>query len=203
MEIAVEYPRGARRVKVLNFCANNYLGLSSHPEVIKAAHKGLDERGYGMSSVRFICGTQDVHNELERRWRSSWARRTAILFGRCFDANAAVFEVLLDEEDVIISDRLDPRQPDRRHPPAAARSATATRTPTRTIWRRSCSSGTPKARNVMVVTDGVFSMDGILAPLDKICALAEASTARWCWWTTATPRASSARPGAACTSTSA
>ena len=106
VEIAVEFPRHAPQLDVLNFCANNYLGLSSHPEVIAAAHKGLDERGYGMSSVRFICGTQDMHNELEQAMARFLGKEDAILFSSCFDANAAVFEVLFDEKDVVLNDRL-------------------------------------------------------------------------------------------------
>ena len=172
VEIAVEFPRHAPQLDVLNFCANNYLGLSSHPEVIAAAHKGLDERGYGMSSVRFICGTQDMHNELEQAMAKFLGKEDAILFSSCFDANAAVFEVLFDKDDVLISDRLihaslidgirlcsaqtdSYKNADMDHLEKKLQ-----------LWRT-------KARNMCVITDGVFSMDGILAPLDRVCELAD------------------------------
>src|SRR5512146_823549 len=105
-DIEVEFPAGAGLKKVINVCANNYLGLSSHPEVVKAAHQGLDERGYGMSSVRFICGTQDIHKELERKLTKFLGTEDTILFPSCMDANAGVFEALLTENDVMIADRL-------------------------------------------------------------------------------------------------
>ncbi|MBN2080847.1 glycine C-acetyltransferase [bacterium] len=168
VEIEVEYPRGSKRMKVLNFCANNYLGLSSHPEVVKAAHQGLDERGYGMSSVRFICGTQDVHNDLEKAAAKFLGKEDSILFASCFDANAAVFEVLFDENDVLINDRLIhaslidgirlcSAQRDSYKNADAGHLAKKLK-----MWQS-------RARNMCVVTDGVFSMDGILAPLDEIC----------------------------------
>ncbi|MCU0255502.1 MAG: aminotransferase class I/II-fold pyridoxal phosphate-dependent enzyme, partial [Vicinamibacterales bacterium] len=105
-EIDVEFPAGAPLKRVINFCSNNYLGLSSHPEVIAAAHAGLDARGYGMSSVRFICGTQDAHRELERRLTDFLGTEATLLFPSCMDANAGVFEALFDEPDVLIADRL-------------------------------------------------------------------------------------------------
>jgi glycine C-acetyltransferase len=104
--IEVEYPEGAAHKKVLNFCANNYLGLSSHPDVIKAAHEGLDTRGYGMSSVRFICGTQDIHRELQDKVSAFLGMEDTLLFPSCMDANSGVFEAILGQEDVIIADRL-------------------------------------------------------------------------------------------------
>ncbi|MHC4932975.1 MAG: aminotransferase class I/II-fold pyridoxal phosphate-dependent enzyme, partial [Planctomycetota bacterium] len=103
-EIEVEYPEGAAHEKVLNFCANNYLGLSSHPDVIQAAHDGLESRGYGMSSVRFICGTQDIHRELQEKMTAFLGTEDTLLFPSCMDANAGVFEAILGQEDVIISD---------------------------------------------------------------------------------------------------
>jgi glycine C-acetyltransferase len=172
VEITVEYPRGATPVKVLNFCANNYLGLSSHPEVIKAAHQGLDERGYGMSSVRFICGTQDVHNDLERKLAEFLGKEAAILFSSCFDANAAIFEVLLNEEDVIISDRLIHASLIDGIKLCSAQRDSYKNADADHLAKK-LEQWTPKVRNVMIVTDGVFSMDGILAPLDRICALAK------------------------------
>ena len=168
VEIDVEFPRGSEKFKVLNFCANNYLGLSSHPEVVKAAHAGLDMRGYGMSSVRFICGTQDVHSDLENAAAKFLQKEASILFASCFDANAAVFEVLFGEEDVLINDRLIhaslidgirlcSAQRDSYKNADAGHLAKKLK-----MWKE-------RARNMCVVTDGVFSMDGILAPLDEIC----------------------------------
>jgi glycine C-acetyltransferase len=105
-EIEVEFPVGAVTRKCINICANNYLGLSSHPEVIAAAHAGLDARGYGMSSVRFICGTQDIHRELENRLTAFLGTEDTLLFPSCMDANAGFFEACLNEQDVMIADRL-------------------------------------------------------------------------------------------------
>jgi glycine C-acetyltransferase len=105
-EIIVEFPLGAPRKKLINMCSNNYLGLSSHPDVIKAAHDALDFRGYCLSSVRFICGTQDIHKQLEKRLTNFLGTEDTILFSSCFDANGAVFDALLDENDIMISDRL-------------------------------------------------------------------------------------------------
>ncbi|MDD8031691.1 MAG: aminotransferase class I/II-fold pyridoxal phosphate-dependent enzyme, partial [Acidobacteriota bacterium] len=105
-EIEVEFPPGSSLSKVINMCANNYLGLSSHPEVIKAAHEGLEKRGFGMSSVRFICGTQDIHKDLEDKMTEFLGTEDTILFPSCMDANAGVFEAILTKDDVIISDRL-------------------------------------------------------------------------------------------------
>ena len=105
-EVSVQYPAGTDSKELINMCSNNYLGLSSHPEVIQAAHEALDHRGYGLSSVRFICGTQDIHKELEARLSVFLGTEDTILFSSCFDANGAVFEALFDEEDIMISDRL-------------------------------------------------------------------------------------------------
>jgi glycine C-acetyltransferase len=105
-DIEVEFPAGAERKHAINMCANNYLGLSSHPDVVAAARKGLDSRGYGMSSVRFICGTQDIHKELEAKLTNFLGTEDTILFPSCMDANAGVFEAVLNEQDVMISDRL-------------------------------------------------------------------------------------------------
>ncbi len=105
-DIEVEFPSGADVKKVINMCSNNYLGLSSHPDVIKAAHEGLERRGYGMSSVRFICGTQDIHRELENKVTEFLGTEDTILFPSCMDANAGVFEAILTSEDIMISDRL-------------------------------------------------------------------------------------------------
>ena len=105
-EIEVEFPEGSAVRKCINICANNYLGLSSHPEVIAAAHAGLDSRGYGMSSVRFICGTQDIHRQLENRLTEFLGTEDSLLFPSCMDANAGFFEACLNDQDVMIADRL-------------------------------------------------------------------------------------------------
>ena len=172
VEITVEFPRGSKPMKVLNFCANNYLGLSSHPKLIKAAHQGLDERGYGMSSVRFICGTQDVHDVLEAKLAKFLGKEAAILFSSCFDANAAIFEVLLNDQDVIISDRLIHASLIDGIKLCSAQRDSYKNADTDHLAKK-LEQWAPKARNMMVVTDGVFSMDGILAPLDRICAEAD------------------------------
>jgi len=105
-DIEVEFPMGSTAKKVINMCANNYLGLSSHPAVVEAARKGLDHRGYGMSSVRFICGTQDIHKQLEEKLTEFLGTEDTILFPSCMDANCGVFEAFMTEEDVMIADRL-------------------------------------------------------------------------------------------------
>ncbi len=169
--ITVEFPEGAPEKKVLNLCANNYLGLSSHPEVVKSAHEGLDARGYGMSSVRFICGTQDIHKKLERKLSVFLGTEDTILFGSCFDANGAVFEALMGEGDAIFSDQLV-------HASIIDGERLAKKV-TRFIYPHSDMVELEKllsastARLKMIITDGVFSMDGDMAKLDEITALAE------------------------------
>ena len=157
--------------KVLNFCANNYLGLSDHPRLIEAAKKAMDERGYGMSSVRFICGCQDMHKELERAISAYFGTEDTILYAACFDANGGVFEPLLSEEDAIISDALN-----------HASIIDGVRLCKAVRYRyanadmaelEECLKQAQAQRFRIIVTDGVFSMDGNAAPLDKICALAE------------------------------
>jgi len=157
--------------EVLNFCANNYLGLSSHPEVIKAAHKVIDERGYGMSSVRFICGTQDIHKELERKLSEFLGTEDTILYAAAFDANGGVFEPLLQKEDAIISDALN-------H--ASIIDGVRLCKAERHRYNHNDMAdleeklkATQHCRSRMIATDSVFSMDGTIAQLDKICALAE------------------------------
>ncbi len=157
--------------KVLNFCANNYLGLSSHPKVIEAAHKTIDNRGYGMSSVRFICGTQDIHKELEAKLSRFVGAEDTILYVACFDANGGVFEPLLGPDDVIISDELNhasiidgvrlckAQRARYKHDDMADLEA-----------QLKAHAG---ARTRLIVTDSVFSMDGTIAQLDKICDLAD------------------------------
>lgn len=159
--------------EVLNFCANNYLGLSSHPEAIAAAHKAIDTHGFGLSSVRFICGTQDIHKTLEQKTAEFLGMEDCILYAAAFDANGGVFEPLLNEQDAIVSDELNHASiidgirlckakrfryknndmADLRSQLEAARSA--------------------GSRRILLVTDGVFSMDGTIAQLDKICDLAD------------------------------
>ena len=157
--------------KVLNFCANNYLGLSSDPKVVEAAKKTIDERGYGMSSVRFICGTQDIHKELEQKLSKFLGTEDTILYVACFDANGGVFEPLLGEEDVIISDELN-------HASIidGVRLCKAKRARYKNcdmVQLEEILMEHKDARTRFIVTDSVFSMDGTLAPLDLICDLAD------------------------------
>lgn len=159
--------------KVLNFCANNYLGLSSHPEVIQAAKDTLDSHGFGMSSVRFICGTQDIHKQLEEKLSKFYGCEDTILYAACFDANAGVFEPLLTKEDAIISDSLNHASiidGVRLCKAARYRYASADMADLEKQLQQANADG---ARFKIIVTDGVFSMDGMLAPLDKICDLAD------------------------------
>jgi glycine C-acetyltransferase len=156
---------------VLNFCANNYLGLSAHPRVIDAARMALDTHGYGLSSVRFICGTQDAHQRLERRLAAFVGMDDAVLYSSCFDANGGLFETLLDERDAVISDALNHASiidgirlcKAERHRYAHADMAAL----------EALLQKTQDRRLRLVATDGVFSMDGDLAPLDRICELAD------------------------------
>lgn len=157
--------------EVLNFCANNYLGLADDPRVVDAARRALDERGFGMSSVRFICGTQDLHLELERRVTDFLGTEGTILFSSCFDANGGVFEALFGPEDAIISDALNHASLiDGIRLSKAARLRYANRDMADLEDKLKEAAG---ARDRVIVTDGVFSMDGYLAPLRKICDLAE------------------------------
>lgn len=190
-ERIIESPQGAEievnGKKVLNFCANNYLGLSSHPDLIKAAHEQIDSRGYGLSSVRFICGTQDIHKTLERKMSEFLGMDDTILFSSCFDANGAVFEPLLGPEDAIITDALnhasiidgirlcraqrwiynhgnmsDTEEPD----PSTGKTLKGLERCLKEANQAGC-------RFKMIATDGCFSMDGDIAKLDEICNLAD------------------------------
>jgi glycine C-acetyltransferase len=174
-ERIIESPQGAEIMvngrKVLNFCANNYLGLSSHPKVIEAAHSSIDYRGYGMSSVRFICGTQDLHKELEEKISKFLGTDDSILYVACFDANGGVFEPLLGEDDAIISDELN-------H--ASIIDGVRLCKARRRRYKHNDMAdlevqlkANMDARTRMIVTDSVFSMDGTIAQLDKICDLAD------------------------------
>jgi len=156
---------------VLNFCANNYLGLADHPDVVAAARAGLDEWGFGMASVRFICGTQTLHTQLEQRLSEFLGAEDTILFSSCFDANGGVFEVLFGEQDAIISDELNHASLiDGIRLSRAQRLRYRNRDLADLEARLKEASG---ARRRVIVTDGVFSMDGSYAPLDGICDLAE------------------------------
>ncbi|MCI3225942.1 glycine C-acetyltransferase [Streptomyces sp. NP-1717] len=156
---------------VLNFCANNYLGLADHPDVVAAAKDALDRWGYGMASVRFICGTQEIHKELERRLSSFLGQEDTILYSSCFDANGGVFETLLGPEDAVISDALNHASIiDGIRLSKARRLRYANRDLAELEARLKESQD---ARRRLVVTDGVFSMDGYVAPLAEICDLAD------------------------------
>lgn len=158
---------------VLNFCANNYLGLSSHPEVIQAAKDTLDSHGFGMSSVRFICGTQDIHKTLEKKIADFYGTEDTILYAAAFDANGGVFEPLLGEQDCIISDSLNHASiidGVRLCKAARYRYENSNMEDLEQQLIKATEAGT---RFKLIVTDGVFSMDGLVAPLDKICDLAD------------------------------
>jgi glycine C-acetyltransferase len=157
--------------EVLNFCANNYLGLSSHPRVIESAHRALDERGYGLSSVRFICGTQDQHKDLERKVSEFLGMEDTILYGSCFDANGGLFETLLGPEDAIISDALNHASIIDGIRLCKARRLRYDHDNMEDLEQKLKESQDVRLR--MVATDGVFSMDGDIARLDRICDLAE------------------------------
>ncbi len=157
--------------KVLNFCANNYLGLSSHPKVIEAAHKTVDGRGYGMSSVRFICGTQDIHKELEQKISKFVGAEDTILYVACFDANGGVFEPLLGEQDCIISDELNHASIIDGVRLCKARRARYKHNNMQDLEEQL--KANMDCRTRLIVTDSVFSMDGTIAQLDKICDLAD------------------------------
>lgn len=174
-ERIITTPQGARIAaggdEVLNFCANNYLGLSSHPDIARAAHRGLDEHGYGLSSVRFICGTQDVHKDLEAKIAGFFGTEDTILYSSCFDANGGLFETLLGADDAIISDALNHASiidGIRLCKAKRFRYAHSDMHELETHLKQAES-----ARLRLIATDGVFSMDGDLAKLPEICELAE------------------------------
>ena len=168
---AQQVPIRVKQGEVLNFCANNYLGLANHPELLTAAKQGIDSHGYGMASVRFICGTQDIHRELERKIAAFLRMDDAILHSSCFDANAGLFEALLTKEDAIISDSLN-------H--ASIIDGVRLCKAKRFIFEhmdmdslREKLKEAQSARNRLIATDGVFSMDGDIANLKEMCELAE------------------------------
>ncbi|MCG2659836.1 MAG: glycine C-acetyltransferase, partial [Kiritimatiellae bacterium] len=176
VERVLNTPQGARVTvvggrEVLNLCANNYLGLATHPEVVAAAKAGLDRWGYGLSSVRFICGTQVIHKELERRLSEFLDTEDTILYSSCFDANGGLFETLLNEQDAVISDELN-------HASIidGIRLCKANRLRYKTSDMADLEARLQEARNArfrLIATDGVFSMDGGIARLDEICNLAD------------------------------
>jgi glycine C-acetyltransferase len=170
-DIEAVFPIGSEQKHVINMCANNYLGLSSHPEVVAAAHAGLDSRGYGMSSVRFICGTQDIHKELEAKLTAFLGTEDTILFPSCMDANGGVFEAVLTEQDVMIADRLVHASIVDGMRLAKAQQDTYKHSDMAHLEQKLQLHQDKRAR--LIITDGSFSMDGDLAKLDQIVALAE------------------------------
>lgn len=171
-DIEVEFPSGTAIKKVINICANNYLGLSSHPAVLKAAHEGLDSHGYGMSSVRFICGTQDIHKELERVVTDFLGTEDTILFPSCMDANAGVFEAILTKDDIMISDRLVHASIIDGMRLCSAEHDTFKHGDMEHLEKKLAQYEDKRLR--VIISDGVYSMDGDTAKLDEIVRLAEA-----------------------------
>ncbi|VEJ19804.1 glycine C-acetyltransferase [Capnocytophaga canimorsus] len=159
--------------EVINFCANNYLGLSAHPEVIQAAKETLDTHGFGMSSVRFICGTQDIHKELEKKIADFYGTEDTILYAAAFDANGGVFEPLFSAQDAIISDSLNHASIIDGVRLCKAMRFRYENSNMADLEERLKEASAANARFKIIVTDGVFSMDGVVAPLDKICDLAD------------------------------
>jgi len=174
-ERVIESPQGAvikvGGLEVLNFCANNYLGLSSHPNVIEAAHQAIDQRGFGMSSVRFICGTQDIHKELEAKISAFLGTEDTILYAAAFDANGGVFEPLFNEEDALISDALNHASIIDGVRLCKAQRFRYEHNNMEDLERKLQEAASCRSR--IIITDGSFSMDGTIAQLDKIVVLAE------------------------------
>src|SRR3954463_3362510 len=159
--------------QVLNMCANNYLGLADHPDVIAAAKAALDTHGFGMASVRFICGTQDLHKELERTIADFFGTEDTILYAACFDANGGLFEPLLDENDAIISDALNHASIIDGVRMCKAKRYRYPNCDMAELEKQLQQARADGARTIMITSDGVFSMDGFIAPLDEITALAK------------------------------
>ncbi|HEY1763656.1 MAG TPA: aminotransferase class I/II-fold pyridoxal phosphate-dependent enzyme, partial [Opitutaceae bacterium] len=176
-ERVIATPQGARiavagGTQVLNFCANNYLGLADHPEVVAAAHAALDRWGYGLASVRFICGTQEIHKELEARLSGFLGTDDTILYSSCFDANGGVFETLLGEEDAVVSDELNHASIIDGIRLSKARRFRYRNCDMADLEAKLREAEAGGARYKLIVSDGVFSMDGTLAPLREICEAA-------------------------------
>jgi glycine C-acetyltransferase len=176
-ERVIATPQGARiavsgGARVINFCANNYLGLADHPAVVAAAHAALDRWGYGLASVRFICGTQEIHKELEARLSAFLGTEDTILYSSCFDANGGVFETILGEEDAVVSDELNHASIIDGIRLSKARRYRYRNCDMADLDGRLAEAAAAGARFKLVVTDGVFSMDGYIAPLKDICDLA-------------------------------
>ena len=159
--------------EVINFCANNYLGLSSHPRVIEAAKRAIDTHGFGMSSVRFICGTQDIHKELEKKISDFLGTEDTLLYAAAFDANGGVFEPLFGSEDAIISDELNHASIIDGVRLCKAMRYRYKHNDMEDLKKQLEDAKLAGAKQIMVVTDGAFSMDGTIAQLDKICDLAD------------------------------
>ena len=177
-ERPISTPQGARVAiaggkPVLNLCANNYLGLADHPAILAAARGALDRWGYGLASVRFICGTQEIHRELERRLAAFLGAEDAILYSSCFDANGGIFETLLGPEDAVISDELNHASIIDGIRLCKAQRLRYANCDMAALEQRLQEADAAGARFKLVVTDGVFSMDGVIAPLGRICELAE------------------------------
>lgn len=170
-DIEVQFPMGSEMKKVINMCSNNYLGLSSHPDVVEAARKGLDHRGYGMSSVRFICGTQDIHKQLEDKLTKFLGTEDTILFPSCMDANCGVFEAFMTDEDVMIADRLVHASIVDGMRLCKAQQDTYKHSNMKHLEKKLQLHQDKRLR--VIITDGSFSMDGDLAKLDQIVELAE------------------------------
>ncbi|MCP4216167.1 MAG: glycine C-acetyltransferase [bacterium] len=185
--IEVSYPKGSEAREVLNFCSNNYLGLANHPKILEAAHGALDKYGFGLASVRFICGTQDVHKDLEDRISKFYQTEDTILYSSCFDANGGLFESLLSAEDAIITDTLNhasiidgirlckAKRFIYSHSDMASLEKSLKRAREGVdIWEHTGLGAEPSpARNIIIATDGVFSMDGAIAKLREIVELAK------------------------------
>ena len=157
--------------EVLNFCANNYLGLANHPALIEAGKAGMDEHGFGMASVRFICGTQDIHKELEQTLSKFLGKEDTILYTSCFDANAGLFETILGKEDAIISDALNHASIIDGVRLCKAMRFRYSNNNMEELEQQLIAAKEAGARHILIVTDGVFSMDGVVANLPAICDL--------------------------------
>jgi glycine C-acetyltransferase len=169
-DIKVRFPADSPEMDIINLCSNNYLGLANHPDIVKAAHEGLDKRGYGMASVRFICGTQDIHRELENKISSFLGTEDTCLFSSCFDANGALFEAILTQEDGIFADRLVHASLIDGIRLCKAQRFVYEHSDTKDLEEKLKSSS---CRIKLIVTDGVFSMDGDMAKLDEIVRIAD------------------------------